>query len=66
MKLIFHIGLPKTGTSYLQSFLFHKYDDLRNHGIYFPLGEDSNKEKKSHFEESRSIINDLHNMTKNS
>ncbi len=35
-KLLFHIGLPKTGTTAIQQFLSLNYERLRQHGILYP------------------------------
>lgn len=35
MKLIFHIGMPKTGSTSLQTFLCNNNDALRNQGIIY-------------------------------
>jgi len=47
MKLIFHVGLPKTGSSYLQSFLFQKASILKTKGIYFPIPSNLDKDSIS-------------------
>jgi hypothetical protein len=36
-KLFLHIGCPKTGTSSIQSFLFHNHQRLAEGGCYVPL-----------------------------
>ena len=35
-KVLLHIGLPKTGTTYLQSILWGSQDELRDEGILLP------------------------------
>ena len=37
MKVFLHIGLPKTGTTFLQSRLWHHREMLLRHGIYYPV-----------------------------
>lgn len=37
MRLILHAGLPKTGSSFLQSFFYEKRKELEKNGIYFPI-----------------------------
>jgi hypothetical protein len=37
MKVFVHIGLPKTGTTFLQSRLWHHREMLVRHGIYYPV-----------------------------
>ena len=36
MKVFVHIGLPKTGTSYLQGILWGQRDRLREAGLHVP------------------------------
>lgn len=43
MQIIFHAGLPKTGTSFLQSFAFDKQIEFKKYGILFPNIENSNQ-----------------------
>ncbi len=35
-KVFFHVGLPKTGTTYLQTILWNNRDELRRQGILLP------------------------------
>jgi 2-polyprenyl-3-methyl-5-hydroxy-6-metoxy-1,4-benzoquinol methylase len=35
-QLFLHIGSPKTGTSYLQSFLFENYENLKSKNVLYP------------------------------
>ncbi|MFT4082197.1 MAG: hypothetical protein QM638_06400 [Nocardioides sp.] len=35
-RVLFHIGTPKTGTSYLQDVLFRNREALAGHGIHYP------------------------------
>lgn len=37
MKTILHVGLPKTGTTFLQSSLYHHRGTLARHGILYPI-----------------------------
>lgn len=37
MKVILHIGLPKTGTTFLQSALYHNRGTLARRGILYPV-----------------------------
>jgi hypothetical protein len=39
-RVFLHVGLPKTGTTYLQTLLWHNRDELRRQGILLP-GESS-------------------------
>ncbi len=39
-----HIGLPKTGTTSIQNFLFHNKEELSASGLYYPTIEVNNKE----------------------
>jgi hypothetical protein len=43
MKIIFHAGLPKTGSSFLQSFSFAKSKEFLKKGILFPNINNLNK-----------------------
>lgn len=38
-KVFLHLGLPKTGTSFLQKVLQHNEAPLREHGVIFPNGK---------------------------
>lgn len=38
-KVFLHLGLPKTGTSFLQRLLQHNAEPLRRHGVIFPNGK---------------------------
>lgn len=42
MKIVFHVGMPKTGTSTLQAFFFDNRKLLHNQGIYYPIKPISN------------------------
>lgn len=35
-KVFFHVGLPKTGTTYLQTILWNNRDELRRQGVLLP------------------------------
>ena len=35
-KIFIHIGLPKTGTSAIQNFLYNERSELKKHGILYP------------------------------
>lgn len=35
-KVFFHVGLPKTGTTYLQTILWNNRDELRSQGVLLP------------------------------
>jgi 2-polyprenyl-3-methyl-5-hydroxy-6-metoxy-1,4-benzoquinol methylase len=35
-QLFLHIGSPKTGTSYLQSFMFENYENLKSKNVLYP------------------------------
>ena len=39
-RVFLHVGLPKTGTTYLQTLLWHNRDELRRQGVLLP-GESS-------------------------
>jgi hypothetical protein len=39
-RVLFHVGLPKTGTTYLQTLLWKNVDELRRQGVLLP-GESS-------------------------
>src|SRR3954453_18003559 len=39
-RVLFHVGLPKTGTTYLQTLLWNNTDELRRQGVLLP-GESS-------------------------
>src|SRR3954454_435518 len=39
-RVYFHIGLPKTGTTYLQTLMWNNHDELARQGILLP-GESS-------------------------
>src|SRR3954451_12749015 len=39
-RVLFHVGLPKTGTTYLQTILWNNTDELRRQGVLLP-GESS-------------------------
>lgn len=42
--LLIHIGMPKTGTTALQSFLFNNNNNLQKYGWYYPFLEDNKTE----------------------
>jgi len=49
-QVVFHIGQPKTGTSYIQSHLAQNRNKLREFGIYYPVTISSNKKLYKTFE----------------
>jgi hypothetical protein len=54
-KVFFHIGLPKTGTSYLQSILWANREKLRQSGVLLP-----GVERRDHLWASCVVRNDPH------
>lgn len=35
-RVFFHVGAPKTGTTFLQTVVWHNRDELRRHGLLYP------------------------------
>ncbi|MGI8887836.1 MAG: hypothetical protein ACR2GB_02510 [Nocardioidaceae bacterium] len=40
-RVFFHVGAPKTGTTYLQNVLFDNKDVLAKHGVLYPYADRS-------------------------
>ncbi|NHK26362.1 hypothetical protein FF098_000405 [Parvularcula flava] len=57
-KLVLHVGLPKTGTSSLQSWCYNHRKALAGQGICYPTPNSGTAMPKHQF-----IVNDLHNAT---
>ncbi len=51
-----HIGLPKTGTTSIQSFLYHNREELSTSGLFYPIIEESMKEKNASCANLRPIL----------
>ncbi len=51
-----HIGLPKTGTSSIQSFLFHNREELATSGLFYPIIEANTKEQNTSCANIRQIL----------
>ena len=49
-RTVLHVGLPKTGTTYLQTAMWHHREQLRDRGFLYP-GED----RMHHFQAARSV-----------
>lgn len=54
-RVFFHIGLPKTGTSFLQSILWSNREELRRQGMLLP-----DVERRDHLWASCVVRDDPH------
>ncbi len=71
MRIIFHIGTNKTGTSAIQAFLHRNPEFLRHNGIIYPLTGRTNGEPNHHaiaiapVESLASIVSDIEQEAEN-